>query len=80
MIFQVGIQKIFDAVFDGFDKQLVDKKITTLRKFKHIKETTTLSALDKNVIYKNFTYNLWTHNKFNKIFKYHYTVFIQQNK
>ena len=34
------------AVTNGFDKKLVDKKITNFRSLKQIKETTTLSTLD----------------------------------
>jgi hypothetical protein len=53
------------AVVNDFDKQLVDNKITTdSRRLKHIKETTTLSTLDNDVIYKKFAYHPWTHNKF----------------
>ena len=37
-----------------FDKKLVDKKITTFRRLENIKETTTLSTLDKDVTCKNF--------------------------
>ena len=37
------------TVTNGFDEKLVDKKITTFRKLKHIKETTTLSTLVKDV-------------------------------
>ena len=36
------------AIVNVFDKQLINKKITTFRRLKHIKETTTLSTLDKD--------------------------------
>jgi hypothetical protein len=55
---------------NDFDKQLVGKKATTIRRLKHIKETTTLSALDKDATYKKITYHPWAYNKFNKIFKH----------
>ena len=61
-------------------KKLVDKKITNFRGLKHIKETTTLSTLGKDVTYKKFTYHQWAHNKFNKIFKHHNIVLTLQNK
>ena len=38
----------------GFDKKLVGKKVTNFRRLKQIKETTTLSTLDKDVTYKTF--------------------------
>ena len=61
-------------------KKLVDKKISNFRRLKQIKETTTLSALDKDVTYKKFTYHLWAHHEFNKIFKHHNVVLTPQNK
>ena len=48
---------ILEAEVNGFDKQLIEKKMRTFRRLKHIKETTTLSILDKNVTYKMFTYH-----------------------
>ena len=63
-----------------FDKKLVDKKITTFRRLKYIKETAMLSALGKDVTYKKFTYYPWAHNKFNKIFEPHNIVLTPQNK
>ena len=66
------------AVTNGFDKKLVDKKITYFRRLKQIKETATLSILDKDVTYKKFTYHPWAHNKFNKIFKHHNIVLTEQ--
>ena len=57
------------AVTNGLDKKLVDKKIINFRSLKQIKETTTLSTLDKDVTYKKFIYHPWAHNKFNKIFR-----------
>ena len=47
---------------------------------KHIKETTTLPVLDKDVTYKKFTYHPWAHNKFNKLFKQHNIGVMLQNK
>ena len=49
----IHIHILNTAVTNGFDKKLVDKKITTFRRLKHIKETTTLSTLDKDVSYKS---------------------------
>ena len=48
-------------------KKLVDKKITNFRRLKHIKETTILSTLDKDVTYNKFTstYYPWAYNKCN---------------
>ena len=64
-----------NIILNGFDKRLVDKKITAF-----IKETTTLSTLDKDVTYKKFTYHPWAYNKFNKIVKHHNIVLTPQNK
>ena len=65
---------------NGFDKQLIDTKIKTFRRLKHIKETTTLSTLDKNDTYKKLTHYPWAHKKFNNIFKHHNIVLMPQNK
>ena len=46
---------------------------------KHIKETTTLSTLDKHVTCKKFTYHPLAHNEFNKLFKHYNIVLMQQN-
>ena len=68
------------AVTNWFDKILIDKKITNFRRLKQIKETTTLSGLDKDVTYKKFTYHPWARNKFNKIFRHRNIVLMPQNK
>ena len=59
---------------------LVYKTITSFRRSKHIKETTTLSTLDKDVTYRKITYHPLAHNKFNKIFRHHNIVLTAQNK
>ena len=41
------------AIVNGFDKQFVVTKITKFRRLKQIKETTTLSTLNKDVTYKS---------------------------
>jgi hypothetical protein len=45
------------ALTNGFNKKLVDK-ITTFRRLKHIKETTTLSTLDKDVTYNSHEHTI----------------------
>ena len=69
------------AVTNGFDKKLVDKKITTFRRIKHKKENATLFTLDKDVAYKKSLLTIHgAHNKFHKIFKHRNIVLMPKDK
>ena len=52
------------AKVNNLDKQLIDKKIRTLRKLKHIKEATKQSTLDKKCHLQK-SYHPWANKKFN---------------
>ena len=61
-------------------KKLVHKRITILRRLKHIKKPPHYLLQIRISLIKKFTYHPWTHNQFNKIFKHHNIVLTLQNK